>query len=108
MKLIDLIDYLVEPTKLKELYQQLGLNQSSEAILIYMAEELNVGSDVQLFEIENTDDEILFESDGCRYVQLFPVNFAVRLIDEDLELKSSNLPNVLLAERLIDYCKNDA
>lgn len=107
MKLIDLIKYL-NPENLNELVQQQGLNADSEALLIYMQEDLNLEAEISILEIEETEDEIVFEKEGIRYIQLFPIDHAIDLIEHDLNLKDKGYSDLQIAERLLEYRKYDA
>lgn len=108
MKLIELIKYLVNPEKLGELYQQQGLNTESEAILIYMKGDLDLESEILFFEIEETDDFLVFEKDDIKYVQLFSVEHIINLIENDLDMKDKGYSDLEIAERLLKYRKYDA
>jgi hypothetical protein len=61
MKLIDLIKYLTNPKNLDKLLQELELNPESEALLLYMNEDLDLTAEITIFEIEETEDELIFE-----------------------------------------------
>ncbi|MBB1150184.1 MULTISPECIES: hypothetical protein [unclassified Myroides] len=108
MKLVELINYLMNPKLLVGLYQEQGLNKQSEALLIYMQETLSLESSIVIFEIEETDDDLVFEKEGIQYVQLFPVDYAITLIDFDLELKDKGYSNLKIAQMLLEYRKKDA
>lgn len=107
MKLIDLIKYL-NPENLNELIQQQGLNAESEALLIYMQEDLNLEAEISILEIEETEDEIVFEKEGIQYIQLFAIEHAIDLIEHDLNLKDKGYSDIEIAERLLEYRKYDA
>lgn len=108
MKLVELINYLMNPKLLVGLYQEQGLNKQSEALLIYMQETLSLESSIVIFEIEETNDDLVFEKEGIQYVQLFPVDYAIALIDFDLELKGKGYSNLKIAQMLLEYRKKDA
>ena len=108
MKLPELIKFLLDPDQLKALYQKLGVNSDSEALLIYLRETLSLESEISIFEIEETEDDIFFDKDGVQYVQLFAVNHAKDLIEFDLNLKDKGYSDVQIAQRLLDYRINDA
>ena len=108
MNLVEIIKYLTDPEKLKELYKEQGLNTESEALLIYMQETLNLDSEISFFELEETEDNLFFEKDGKQYIQLFSLDYAVELIELDLNLKDNGYSDMKIAERLLDYRKNDA
>ncbi|GAA4457581.1 hypothetical protein [Rurimicrobium arvi] len=108
MTLIELIDYLLNPERLENLYEEENLNTESDAIIIYMKYALDLECDVVLFEMEETEDEIIFEKDGIQYFQLFPVEYAIELIESDLDLKGKGYSNLEIAERLLEYRVKDA
>jgi hypothetical protein len=87
MKLNNLIEYLVNPEKLEDLYKNENLSTGSEALLIYMREELNLDSEIKFFAVEETEDDLIYEKNGVQYIQLFPIDYAIELIESDLDLK---------------------
>jgi hypothetical protein len=107
MKLIELIDYLIEPNRLRELYVEEQLNVASEALLIYMINRLDLDSEIIFFEIEETEDNLLFLKNGIQYVQLFPIEYAIELIESDLNLKDKGYSNSEIANRLLAYRLKD-
>ena len=108
MKLINLIDYLVNSERLEELYIENQLNKNSETILIYMHQQIDLESDLEFYTIEECLDEMLFEKDGIKYIQLFPIEHAIYLIENDLDLKNKGLSHLEIASRLLEYRINDA
>ena len=73
-----------------------------------MRESLNIDSEIKLFEIEETSDYLNYEKDGVKYIQLFPVNSAIDLIESDLNLKGHGFSNEQITQRLVEYGINDA
>lgn len=108
MKLVEFVDYLVNPEKLESFYEEKGLNVESESLLIYMKQTINIDSEIVFFEMEETDDEVLFSKDGIEYLQLFPISHAVELIESDLDLKDKGYTNLQIANRLVEYRIHDA
>lgn len=108
MKLIELIGVLFNPEKLEKLISVLGLDNESEALLVYMKEDLYMTADIRIFEIEETKDELLFEKDGIKYIQLFPIEHIQNLIEFDLNIKSKGFSETQIAERILEYRKQDA
>ncbi|MBO9594934.1 MAG: hypothetical protein J7599_18670 [Niabella sp.] len=108
MKLVELIKYLTNPEQLDELYQEQGVNTESEALLIYLQGILDLESDIFIFEIEETEDDLVFEKEGIQYVQLFPVDYAVELIESDLDLKDKGYSDLEIAQLLLEYRQKDA
>lgn len=105
MKLVDIIDFLLNPEKLKQLYDQEKINPESELIGIYMKESLDVESEINLFGIEETSGYNKFEKSGIKYVSLFDVDLALQLAED---LKDLGYSNRQIAERLVAYGINDA
>lgn len=108
MKLEDLIKYLLNPEQLEVLYQEEEINTESEALLIYMNGALDLKSEISVFEIEETEDDLVFERNGEKYFQLFPIDYAIELIESDLELKDKGYSDLEIAKRLLDYRLKDA
>lgn len=108
MKLEDLIKYLLNPEQLEDLYQEEEINTESEALLIYMNGALDLKSEISVFEIEETEDDLVFEKNGEKYFQLFPIDYAIELIESDLELKDKGYSDLEIAKRLLDYRLKDA
>lgn len=108
MKLVDLVPYLIDPSRLEELLQVSHLEGESEALIIYLERILDLGAEIRFFPIEETKDEILFTKDGVTYIQFFPLDYAVELIESDLELKNRGYSVLEIASRLLEYRVNDA
>jgi hypothetical protein len=107
MKLIEFIKYLTNPELLESLYKEQGLNLESEVLLIYMKEDLDLSSYISILEIEETEDDLIFEKEGLKYIQLFPIDYAIDLIEFDLNIKDKGYSDLEIAERLLEYRKND-
>ena len=108
MRLVELVKYLTNPQQLAELYQKLRLNTESEALLIYVRGTLDPESEIAIFGIEETEDDIIFKKEGVQYIQLFSVDHAIRLIESDLQLKNKGYSDIQIAKRLLQYRQNDA
>jgi hypothetical protein len=108
LNLVKLVKYLTDPEQLEELYQVHGLNTESEALLIYMHWALDLESEISILEIEETEDDMIFEKNGIKYIQLFPIDHAITLIELDLGLKDKGYSDLEIAQRLLEYRKKDA
>ncbi|UQB67782.1 hypothetical protein [Epilithonimonas zeae] len=108
MKYIDFIDYLINPEKLNDLYEKLNVDVESEALIVCLKDSLDISSEVSIFGIEETEGDLVFEKEGQKYIELFPVDYAIDLVDSDLELKGKGYSNSHIAKRLLDYRLNDA
>src|SRR5690554_2374555 len=102
MNVVELIKYLTNPEQLDELYQEQGINTESEALLIYLKDALDLESEITIFEIEETEDDLVFENEGVQYTQLFPVDYAIELIESDLDLKDKGYSDLEIAQRLLE------
>jgi hypothetical protein len=58
--------------------------------------------------MEETDDDLIFEKNGLRYIQFFPVDHAIDLIQFDLNLKDRGYSDTEIAKRLLQYRLTDA
>jgi hypothetical protein len=108
VKLVELVNYLINVNILNILYQKQELNNDSEVLLIYMKDALDIESETILFEIEETEDDLIFEKEGVRYIQLFHLDHAIDLIEFDLNLKNKGFSNLEIAQKLLQYREKDA
>ena len=108
MNLVTLISKIMDPVKLDQFYIQQALDVESEALIIYMKESLSIDSEIYIFPIEETEDDLVFEKDGIKYIQLFPVEYALELIESDLGLKDELFTDQEIAGRLLMYRLKDA
>ena len=108
MKLVDLIEYLLEPSKLQRLYQLQGINQEAieeNDLCIYMEGELSLDSPIRFIPPQESGDRIRFQKEGIEYVYLLEVYLAIEFL-EDIQ---AQLPsNVERAESLLQYALYDA
>lgn len=109
MKLIDLVKYLKDDTALERFYFENNINAEDESLLAYMEDELHIDSEIHLLSWEETEDEVVIEKDGKRFIQLFPLNLGVEFYSyfEDYFLKK-NYDEKQIANRLLEYRINDA
>ena len=109
MKLEELVTYLMNPEQLEQLYKELGLNidSESEPLLIYMEGEIDLKSEIVFFESDETEDDLIFEKDGKRFVNLWDIDYVIYLL-EMLDLLDKGYTNIKIAQRLIEYRLNDA
>ena len=76
--------------------------------MIYMKDTLDLDSDLKFFEIEYTDDLLVFKENGVTYHQLFPIDHAVEILDSYFSDSDKKLGNPALAKKLLEYAINDA
>ncbi len=106
MKLVDVIEYLTTTEKLKQLCTNERLNPESEALLICMKNVLSLNSEIRIFEIEETRDDLFYMKDGMKFVQFLPMNLAAKFVQMNLDGKESSV--LAVAQRLLEYAINDA
>lgn len=108
MNLLNLTKFLLAPERLEELFIEMNVDLESETLLIYMKDSLNLESEIAIFPIEETEDDIQFKKGNINYYQLFPVETAIELIETDLDLKNKGYSDLDIARRLLEYRLNDA
>lgn len=108
MNLTELINFLIHPEQLEELYKEQGVNTESEALIIYLRETLSLKSEISFFTIEETEGDLSFTKDGVQYIALFSVDHTLDLIEYDLDLKDKGYSDEAIAQRLLEYRINDA
>jgi len=104
MKLTDLIPYLKNADKWNELLTKLGIDLTTEKVLIYALDKLELDSEILLIELEKTEDKTEIELNGKKYIQILPTSLAQELLIDISNLKT----DIDIAKRLIEYSVNDA
>ena len=105
MKITDLIPYIKDTDKWDGLIADLHLDPNCEEVLIYTLDKLDIDSEILLIELEKSRDDLEITLDGKKYIQILPYSLAQELVTVDF----SNLRTDLdIAQRLIEYCINDA
>lgn len=107
MNFINFIDYLISPKKLDNLLTELNVDRESEAFIACLKDSLDVNSEVSIFGIEETDGKLMFEKDGAKFIELFPLEM-VEEMATDYVNTYKNMSHSEIAQRLIDYRINDA
>ncbi len=109
MKLIELVKYLESDEELLNFYNANKFSAETEAILVYMTNSLEIESDIFFFTIEETEDNLRFEKEGRKYLQLFPLDFGVQYYSyfEEVFL-TEKYTDIQKAKRLLEYVINDA
>jgi len=108
MKLVDLIEYLLEPDRLKRLYQMQGVSQEAieeDDLCIYMEGSLSLDSPIRFITPQESGDRIHFQKAGIEYVYLLEVYLAVELLED---IKAQLPSNLDCAKSLLHYAIYDA
>jgi len=108
MKLIDLVDYLLHPERLPELYLAHGYSGVDPELLgFYLENTLDLQSNVYIFSDLETHGLISYEKEGKKYISFFGTEHALDVM-EMLELIDKGYSNEQIAQRLVDFCKHGA
>jgi hypothetical protein len=108
MTLLDFIDYLTQPQKLKDFYHTQGLNDGIETLIIYLVDSLSIESAVKVLAIEETGGRSRLQHAGVDYVSLLGVDEAIELLTTDLSLQGKKVTHLDRANRLVEYAIYDA
>ena len=106
MKLLDLINLFKTDIVFEDFLKDNSLNLNSECIEIYMKDKIHPNSELAFFEIENTNDKIVFEKNSVKYYSLFDFYFFIDCMSEAKDDKT--LSSEKLVKILINYSINDA
>lgn len=69
MKFTEMIKYLKDRDKLEKLFEAEKPNTEPGAILICMENPLDISAAIKLFEMEETDGDLVFEKEGVSYTE---------------------------------------
>jgi hypothetical protein len=109
MKLLELVDYLVEPDKLAKLYRELGLFPElvdEYGVAIYMVgSTIELDADIRLLSFRETKGRTEIKLDGLAYVYVLEVDLAQDLL-ADCEVRV--VTKLEQANRLLHYALYDA
>ena len=109
MKFIELIKYLQDESTLEKFYLENNISFEEESPLAYMENELHIDSEIHLFMLEETEDEVLIEKSGKRFIQLFPLDLGVEFYSYfEEEFEKWKYTEEQKAIRLLKYRLNDA
>ncbi|MDR2270405.1 MAG: hypothetical protein LBF27_05800, partial [Sphingobacterium sp.] len=92
---------------LNDLYKEFNANVESEALIVCLKDSLDLNSEIEIYGIEETDGDLIFEKDGNKYVELFPLDSVQEMVGEYVDTYKG-ISNTEIAERLLDYRLNDA
>ncbi|RZK35818.1 MAG: hypothetical protein EOO61_11340 [Hymenobacter sp.] len=108
MNLLDFIDYLTQPRKLKDFYHTHGISDETETLIIYLVGSLNIESAVKVLAMEETGGRSRLQLAGVDYVSLLGVDEAIELLTTDLTLQGKKVTHLDRANRLLEYAIYDA
>lgn len=107
MNLVDFVTLLRNPADANDRFAADLPGIDADQIDVYLRSELDLGSEVKLFDAENIPSRLEIEISNIKYVNLFPLAMLREIVDDYLE-RDSKLESREIARRLIDYRINDA
>lgn len=107
MNYLNFIDYLINPEKLDILLNDLNVDTESEVLIVCFKDSIDINSEIAIFAIEETDGDLIFERDGNKYIELFPLDALQEMVEEYVNTYK-NISNNEIGQRVIDYRLNDA
>lgn len=108
MNLSELINYFRNGGTYKDFCHNQSLDQTSEAIEVYMEQPLELNNNLAFFEIETTEGSLEFVKDGIRYYSLFGFHYLFEVLEEIKNSDHRDLTDKDIAEILFNYAINDA
>jgi hypothetical protein len=109
MKLLEFVDYLVDPDKLANFYRELGLFPElvdEYGVAIYMVgSTIKLDADIRLLSFRETKGRIEIQLDGVAYVYVLEVDLAQDLLSDSEVGVVTKLDQ---ANRIIHYALYDA
>lgn len=107
MNYVDFVGYLTNLDDLDSLYIEFEADTESEALIVCLKDSLDLNSEVAIFGIEETEGDLIFEKNGNKYVELFPLDSVQEMVEE-YNNTHKGISTTEIAERLLDYRVNDA
>ncbi|MDC8104708.1 hypothetical protein MTQ00_09165 [Chryseobacterium sp. B21-037] len=101
MNLQELINYFRKGGSYRDFCQEQSLDQTSEAIEVYMEQPLELNNNLAFFEIETTEGSLEFVKDGIRYYSLFGFPYFLNVLKEIRD--HQELSDKEVAELLFDH-----
>ncbi len=108
MNLVELVPHLKNRTLAEELLKREWPELVYEFVNIYMKDKLGLESTIVFFDTDKISGQLIIEIDGIQYESLFTLNMTQELVEEYYMESDQKLSDLEIAERLIDYCINDA
>jgi hypothetical protein len=108
MKLLEFVDYLVDPAKLADFYRQQGFDPGTmeHGLTIYMVgSTITVDADIRLLTFEETEGFIEVQLAGVDYVYVLEVDLAIDLL---LASEPGVVTKLDQANRILHYAIYDA
>jgi hypothetical protein len=108
MKLLDFVDYLLDPAKLEDFYRQQGFSPAARehGLTIYMVgATITLDANICLLTFEETQGRIEVQLDGVDYVYVLEVDLAIDLL---LAAEPGVVTKLDQANRIVQYAIYDA
>ncbi|MBK1897306.1 hypothetical protein [Chryseobacterium paridis] len=103
MNLQELINYFRNGGTYKDFCHNQSLDQTSEAIEVYMEQPLELNNNLAFFEIETTEGSLEFVKDGIRYYSLFGFPYFINVLEQIKNSDHGDLTDKDIAELLYNH-----
>ena len=107
MKLVELVKHLKSVEEAERFVSRELANVELYGVGIYMKDNLDIDSDVKLFDEELLSGYIKIESNGIQYENLLPFNMAQEMVEAYMNLEGQ-MTDLEIAKALLSYSINDA
>jgi len=108
MNIIELIPHLKSIDAAEAFVKSTAPNIEYDLVDIFMIGELGLNSEIIFFDAESISDNSIFQKEGIRYENLFPLNMAQEMVEEYVNIYKDGLSDLEIAKRLLDYRQRDA
>ena len=108
MKLVELVNYFKRGGSFEEFCKDNSLDKEAEVIEIYMEKPFDLSNDLAFFEIEKTEGNVEYTSNGVTYYNLFDFYCFLDAISESNEGGNRSISDNEIAQRLLSYAIHDA
>ncbi len=108
MKFVELVKYFRKGGSFEEFCNNKSFDVEAEVIEIYMEKPFDLGNDLAFFEIEKTEGNVEYTSNGVTYFNLFDFYYFLDAIEESNEDGNKSISDDELAKRLLYYAVHNA
>lgn len=108
MKLKKLVNYFRKGGSFEEFCNIKSLDVEAEVVEVYMEKPFDLDNDLVFFEIEKTEGNVEYISNGVTYFNLFDFYYFLDAIEESNEGENKSMSDDELAKRLLSYAIHDA
>lgn len=105
MNIIELVKHLKSFKQTENFITEYVPTIEYDLVDIYMTGKLGLDSEIAFFDAEKIPNRLIIDIDGIIYENLFPLNLAQEMVEE---LNVSNLTDLEIAKRILEFREKDA